>query len=451
MYKQCLIDIDLAIKAGFPDQKKECMMEKLENRRIDCNKLIDDGDFVETVNPKLSYAPNPKCPQFANTVKVQTHEFFQTREVIATANLKVGDTILVEPIYVGEAPVGKYKTCTFCLKCDTNLFPCEDCIIAMFCSNCERNNEVHKYECKIKRSAKVSSSDAINMRVPVVRTIMKAVETFDGDIDRLIDCVEECEDSIPFEYPKLSDARSTYEEFLALHQPDTVTVEGILPLVRYFHKLMLEQEEIKDLFKTKNHRNFLGHLIAKHYCILKEMANGVHRLQFDTAPKTAPFYISIVKPLLQHSCGRNVGIILDNGFVTGIVLRPIKKGEVLYISLAERLPDNYKDRATYFRVKHEHNCDCDYCNGFLKKTPYKHFNFQSNSRWSSSPDFQYIKTHMHEPGMENYYTVEEVQLLKAKCESFLTQTGGERWCHEINLAVSVYQSLLRAGTLEGMK
>lgn len=46
MYDKCLIDIDLAIKAGFPDQKIEELMEKLKNRRIDCNKLIDEDELV---------------------------------------------------------------------------------------------------------------------------------------------------------------------------------------------------------------------------------------------------------------------------------------------------------------------------------------------------------------------------------------------------------------------
>lgn len=152
-----------------------------------------------------------------------------------------------------------------------------------------------------------------------------------------------------------------------------------------------------------------------------------------------------MKSLLQHSCGRNVGIIFYNGFVAGIVLRPIKKDEVLQYSLAEPLPDNYyKKRSAMFLAKHEHHCICDFCHGWLKKTSYKHFDFPPNRRWSSNQDFQYIEKHITEPGMESY-TAEEAQILKAKCESFLTQSGGDNWCHEINLAVSVYQSLLRAG------
>lgn len=139
MFDKCLMDIDFAIKAGFSDQENERMMEKLENRRIDCNKLIDEGEIVRTAEPKLSYAPNPKVSVFANAVKIQTHPFFQTREVIATEDLRVGDTILVEPIYIGESLVEKYKTCTFSLKFDTNLIPCGHCTIAMFCPNCVSN------------------------------------------------------------------------------------------------------------------------------------------------------------------------------------------------------------------------------------------------------------------------------------------------------------------------
>lgn len=130
MYKESLIDIELAKKANYPER----LMPKLEKRKDECLKAIADGKQAEKHVPKLRYAPHAPFPGTANVLEMKVDRK-NGRHIVTTKDLGVGETIMLEDIYVGDTFDARYDGCSMCLKSNTNLVPCSTCTTTLLCYN----------------------------------------------------------------------------------------------------------------------------------------------------------------------------------------------------------------------------------------------------------------------------------------------------------------------------
>lgn len=133
-YKECLENIKLAKKLGYPKEK----MSKLVNRESSCYWSSSTTDFnkndkiVESFF-KLSYKSHPTIPFIIDGIELRRSEEFG-RHLITTRDIKPGDIIAIEePIIKVNMPGVEYKRCARCLR-ENNLIliPCKDCTTSKF-------------------------------------------------------------------------------------------------------------------------------------------------------------------------------------------------------------------------------------------------------------------------------------------------------------------------------
>lgn len=435
MYDKCLIDIELAKKADYPQR----LMEKLNKRRIESEKLI--GKCVADPKPKLSFEPSKQIPVFANSIKIEPNDRDGHR-LIATTDLHVGETIFLEPSYVGESYAEKYLACNICLNLNENLIPCTKCTVAMFCHDKCENNDFHKIECDIKQCSIVTHSHSMNFRIPVIRSILMAIRAF-STIEALIEFVEQTMASGSPGIPSFNDDKSKYKTFLKLNG-DTASTHVYEPIAYSLYQTMLHQTNIAEMFSTEKFKRFLMHLVFQHLFILASNSTNVSRTirdalnPQDIAMATVALQLCVLRSFFKHACARNIALIVDNGSTAGIVVRPIKKGEQLFISQSDILPESYSERKQYLWTCFGIRCNCELCELRSNELPEIHF-LRSNF------DFQYIFKSGRGP--RDLYTDDEAERLREKCKSFLEQFGSCKWCKEIDWVVGFYIRMLPTRTV----
>lgn len=147
-YDECLGDIELAKKAGYPDT----LMKKLDQRKIDCLKAMENGDSLsESRQTKLSLEADDKFPCMAKALKIERGNDGEY-SCVACEDIDIGQTVVVEKVfhlYLCELHAQK---CSICLKGYTNLVPCDRCSAAMFCTDECQKNMLHSYECGLVHS-----------------------------------------------------------------------------------------------------------------------------------------------------------------------------------------------------------------------------------------------------------------------------------------------------------
>lgn len=127
LYKECIENIQLAVKHNYPKIKLPRLMERKEK----CKNFLDKfGDVAPNQNAKdffkLSHPPHPKIPFIVDCIEVRVDEKYG-RGLYATKDLDHGDIIAIEtPIMNILYDVARYDHCCNCLKVNNfNLIPCQ--------------------------------------------------------------------------------------------------------------------------------------------------------------------------------------------------------------------------------------------------------------------------------------------------------------------------------------
>jgi len=131
-YKLCLVNILLAIDAGYPEEK----LEKLKARSIKCQEFLIEGSDVKDEDQKaaeffkLSYKSHPKIPFIIDGIERKSSEKYGNY-LITNKDLKSGDIIAIEPFLTKFASLSIdrcYERCALCLRHNfCSLTPCDRC------------------------------------------------------------------------------------------------------------------------------------------------------------------------------------------------------------------------------------------------------------------------------------------------------------------------------------
>ena len=144
-YKESLIDIELAIAAGYPQH----LMSKLEKRKKICLKHIEEETTTDESDIKLSFAPNERYPYLANVLEFGRDEDGNPR-FMATEDIAVGRFVAVEKAFSVCLYTGYGQICDVCLQCAKSMVPCKNCTQAMLCLNeaqCFKPNIIVDFLC----------------------------------------------------------------------------------------------------------------------------------------------------------------------------------------------------------------------------------------------------------------------------------------------------------------
>lgn len=401
MFKKCLTDIELAKNNKYPKHLKD----KLNNRQNECLKLMEiENDQSEVGDINLDFGANEKFQCIANVVDIQTNDEFCSK------------TIMVEQCYFGVTKYDHYISCNICLKEKQNFIPCKKCASALFCCDCEEN-DIHKIECDINYGCPAGFK-----MMDVVRSVSLAKNTF-SNADELIAFVEDMLQNNKSEMPSnIVDSKTKYRAFFKLC-PDWQKYELHLQHAFQFYQSLLDQNDMAEFFRTEAHKRFLMHLVQHHISMILYGSFNKRTAPTDGVNITDS-YVNIVARHFNHSCIPNVCHVFKDGSIIGIVIRPIKKNEQLFISYVAGDAFSSEVHRRAVLINRFINCKCERCE--LKSLP-------SNPQMQFDPNFKIIqKRFKYRNYCNNLYVREQINSMKEECFYILKKYEQMKWSVEMD-------------------
>lgn len=347
MYTKCMIDIELALDADYPEH----LVDKLEKRRINCHKALAkiERNSHPFWKPRLDYESHERFPEMANVLSVQYNEKYG-RHIVAKDDIDVGRIVLIErPFSAGASVVAKIEQCITCFAVKQNFIACEGCDSAMFCGTmCRRKNRIHLLECSDQRPVKGATSRH------VYTSVLNAITMFQN-ANAVIEFVSDSLRSEPKKYVySTATEKMRYRSFLTLNITCKVDVEQkFIPVLYKAYTKLLSLKNVQRMFETKREKRFLLHLTAHHYLVY--MSNLVNLWRID---KKALF---IVQSYFNYACAPNILYYPYKGHTVCFSLRPIKRGEQLFVSYFGDFNDQMEVCHSIMMESIGFDCRCERC------------------------------------------------------------------------------------------
>lgn len=400
MYDECLIDIDLAIAADYPEH----LMPKLEERKAKCLNEMQENPQLQR---KLSIEPNEKFPYLSNVAKVQRNGMGDY-SVLATKDIDVGQPIVVEDAHYTYLYDRFEAMCSICLKEYGNLVPCDNCAAAMFCPECH-GHFLHKYECGLNFcGVNVVNSGTMG----VIRDVLLILNAF-KTVDELMVFVERMLKK-PNELPNnLLDDQTKFQALFnnaidGLHS----SIDEMAGTVYPPYKTILKIPHVNKMFKSTKHRRFLMHLIAHqasisgHVAPVSDLGRMTYRIK------------TIMQTFFQQSCCSNVQRFCRDGKTVWYSVKSIKTGEQLVLpKVSVDKMELMKDGRGVFNSK----CQCHRCNGKTDRT----FSPAQRKQLTSDPAYRFFQANKH------YVPIEHFKSMMDACVTVLRKYGEWNWCDQI--------------------
>lgn len=424
MYDKCLMDLDLARFSSYPKEH----FDLLSMREEECLKKMADGTVTASIIPALSFNPHKKYPEMANVLKIHRASDDQW-QIVATKDICVGQIILVEKSFVSTF-TESYKKCCVCSITLTNLVPCNGCSKALLCAECN-NTIIHKVEC----DANVLFHGKYNSVSDTFRSILLAMTIFD-DANELIEFVEQTVAGDLSRVPnKISDPKSKYRAFLhPAQKSNDLKEDAALAFIQY--AALLAQSTVNCYFQTEKQQRFLMHLIFHHLRALKGRGISTSEVGPDTTNEETDYGL-ILGMNFAHSCAPHVIMHLSNGHAVMTTLRPIKKGQEIFLACNElilfnELDERQKSLDEEFGVK----CQCERCEYERNDNEDQPVNI--NLSMLADPNFQYIAHRVSKDEKINLANSDE---LIERVERILNMYGHQKWDEYIGSIITFYMYL----------
>lgn len=304
--------------------------EAYENERF--NRIDESNNLLDNMNstlkrfsprePILSFEQHTQFTGVANCLEIQKNDEFGYH-VIATRDLHVGQTVLVEPSYaITKSLTYEHNRCWNCYKNLQNHISCDGCADRLLCN-----------EDRLTKSLQLSSMSIKETTDLAEKLLIKVFVAF-TDVDSLMNTVEALlnGDDVP-------DLNATQKNFCSLfnliHKHEVAKDQQfkLHPSANTFVVIM-KMFDFKNTFNTEQRQRFLQHLIL-HLHHIAEYAIDLHEFkqnEIDEPIRSHTFahFASAVYPFgcyLKHSCVPNVcWFAIDNRFICKVI-RPIKRNE----------------------------------------------------------------------------------------------------------------------------
>lgn len=451
---KCLVDIDLAIEAKYPDH----LMPKLFKRQKDCIQLIKNGshDESESCYPSLSYEANTKFPGMASVLEMKRDEKFGRLIVAKTGipDIPAGKTVLIEKAFSSQT--FNLDHCHTCLKTAVNFVPCKNCSWGIFCHDgCATQNGMHQMECgesliglrDLERNETDEANDFLNIgtgrvecgefyeAVDFLRRSILGILSIFSDTESLIEFVEDAirpvENNIP---NRLDDMKSNFRALLQLNSVTTHANRRILFLQQAYatFNYLLLREDIEKQFNTEQKKRFLMHLVSFTACVI--FLNG-----FSTHDGRMNAFVLF--SYLNHACASNVRCISRANMRFGITLRPIQAGQQLFISY---LTDVFGDTSVEETQREMYESFGFQCSNCERCKPNEMLSRENSQLMQNDRDFRFLTLQSSEWKnlKDGRSKKEKRKILKEKTIGVLNRFGRNHWCDELASMMEYYDNFI---------
>ncbi|XP_001848113.2 SET and MYND domain-containing protein 4 [Culex quinquefasciatus] len=331
-YEFALLNIRLARDHNYPEK----LRDKLDTREKNCRLKIGEGlakDNVPCPRLGINVEINPKIPCLAKGIAMKQYSG-SGRGLVAERNFKAGDVILNEKAILSVVAVAfKYLYCSRCgIPNQHSLIPCPNCVHCMYCSEeclAEDSRMAHRYECSFGAQMANIAYDGSNL---ATKLFFYGLTLFNNDLDQMMKYCEK--NSMIGADPFKLDHRNydPLEEFKIFHE----TKLHLSPYIEVSFRLcaaatyyvLLKQPLIKALVTTKAQKRSLLNCLYLYQRVAMYFA-----WERKSPPDCTVTGLLSYGKLVNHSCNPNAMILYDYGQIKCILIRPVRKGQQITISL----------------------------------------------------------------------------------------------------------------------
>lgn len=385
-------------------------------KKVESTKQIKKMEYEINLKPKLSYADDARYPGMANVLQIKTNEQFG-RHLVAKQDINVGETILFEKFtFFSNKPDHCVIHCMNCFKKKQHFIACPKCTVGTFCDEkCMNHDKIHKMLCN-------GGIHALESQLQTqVNSILTAINWF-AQSDDLINMVEtvlkENPDIIP---TSCSSEHTKYHFYLKLNRSTSSLNNDKLLNVRKVYNCIMMIPEVHNSFNSIVKQRFLMHLCAHHYLV--NVSNGFGG--------ESNHWIALLSSLMNHSCAPNVFWSDYEDKSLCITIRPIKKGEQLFINYIGDKERSRQERKCELLRIWKFQCKCIRCEPQVPK--HKIYELLSD------PFFKMIIRDRHSIHKDGHRSI-----LKKNCINCLKKygDGDAPWSSELGLIISVFIDIL---------
>lgn len=405
MHDKAFRDLELAKKANLPDR----MRSKVEKLEKECQKVTDSIEKRANYLPKLSYEADKNYKCMANVLEIVQNDVFG-RHIVAKCDIPVGKIVLLEECFVACTKSG-HDMCYTCYRQMDNFIPCPNCPDVLFCSTeCSERKMIHRLEC-----SKMSLTNDIKTKL-TVDAILVAIETFSG-VDNLMNFVDKvlCDDDLDKLPTSVHDAKSKFHFYFKLTKTGMFHHQ-LLYTVHEVYNSVLAVCKIADLFDSKEKQRFLMHFVAHIYFI-----NHANSIGSETIRRVINVF-----SILNHSCAPNLYTRFAGKVHHCTTIRPVRKGEQLFISYLGTQKQTLNERRAELKSKWDFLCGCDKCEPLIESIDRKEM--------VADPTYTFVT--------ENGKKMAKPAIILEECENFLNKYSHTTWSEEIEAVSEIYTSAL---------
>lgn len=346
MFKQCLLDIEIANEHGYKTDKLRS--RKLQASAVKTSKSVSKIKHVEVSNVQL---PNKL---------VCKNTSYLNRGLYAARNISDGERILIEDAFAfWLSPKFCYQKCNFCWRSYENFIPCPDCTDTVFCDAiCLEKAYFHANECS--QNKKYSEIDP-QINVIISRTLRSLSFAIDlcSSVDEMwkffIDIL--CEGEGISKLPdKLLNSREKYAFFLTLgvvNPKSAVDKNSSIFLKKMATAFYMNKQWLSRY--SSYEQNILKNIYLYHAHILS--ANSFTGNGSDTCFDDSVCYL--FASLFNHDCSPNADCSFIGKQVIVTSTRKIMKNEQVFIAYYSNADTD--KRRKYLKDSFGFICRCDLC------------------------------------------------------------------------------------------
>jgi hypothetical protein len=394
LYKIALENLQLARNNGYPEAK----LEKLTDREKTCQQKIRAGESKEGAYQRNKEAKqrmigerlpaNKKFPMYVAdslTLKKSDNYGYHIR---TKQELKVGMIVATERHLAATlTEKNEYERCEYCKNRNNyNLIPCDSCTGVLYCSEkCrqEAYNSYHKYLCGVGNGLYPAESC-------ILKLFCIGLNSFENPT-KFAEFLRETQNSDAtgwdVDFRGMDQKEVNKNLFLVMNSfKDAYTSRSPSDLIMLYKRFawltatVLNISKLKDVLVTEDHKAMLRNFIFRQ----SKFANQYYFI-LDNLVRQRPYYKKVCMGVLSitnffnHSCAPNVRLFYDDSMAKFITLRPIKKGEQLFIGYnVEFWRQPVEVRRDTLIKKDGFICKCEACeqphnypleNGLINKDP----------------------------------------------------------------------------------
>ncbi|XP_057323034.1 SET and MYND domain-containing protein 4-like [Microplitis mediator] len=358
-------------KVDVCSEKKIDMALKKLRQKDSFNKSYTKWDAHRFLPPVPN--DNPQIARASGGIAMKYNKEFG-RHVVATRDIKAGETLMVARSYVSVIKREKIiKFCWYCLQRTWASIPCNECVNVVFCNEECRDKawqEFHDIECPFLTAVgleRIVSGDLLGIKMTIkalkeagsLEELEKKVEALDAIPDKINNC----------RYNNVYDD-TRYESVCTMYREGRSDLSAVRDLIRSVELLYylikstkMFGDKISDLSETRSNKwiTFMVELIFRHQEISQMNAT---ELRIRKAADDAPIRSYILIPLygfLNHNCDPNIHKLTSGDMNALFAVRFIKKGEQIFMNYGARFQMMDKRSRMIYLERHRFLCRCIPC------------------------------------------------------------------------------------------